>query len=524
MQKVKKMLASRKVWIPLAILLASLFGTSAWVISGILDNMKKAAQPEPAVPYTPNYPVLPAKIANDPLIQRGDYLVKAGDCIACHTNTSHKESKPFAGGLAMQTPFGVMHTPNITPDKETGIGSWTDAEFVKAMREGISPRGRFHYYYPAFPFTYFNRMPEKDILAMRAYLNQIPAVHQVNLDNAMVWPFSLRILQLPWRILFFHPKPEDQLSENPATPLELGKYLVEGPGHCGMCHTPSWHLISEDLPLGAPIRKYHLTGAKVQGYLAPNISASNLGNVSNDEIVRVFTENRLIGGGKVVGPMLEVNMDSLRYLPRKDLEAIAIYLKSVKSETPPKASNASGGKGTYENYCAGCHVAGAGGAPRFGDAAAWAPLLKSGVDALYTNAIKGINGMPAKGTCLSCTDIEIKEAVDYMIAPVANAAASSVTLPAPVKKLTLEDGKRIYTDNCAVCHNTGFKNAPKPGDVAGFKKAVDAGFVKTYLDIKTGRNGHPAQGACPTCSNAELIAALKYMLQESAPGKNYSLW
>ncbi len=514
----KKLFAHKKTMGALIGLGIVIVVTGAITVMGISRNMEKAAQPEPTVTWFPDYPAITAS-ANSDEIKRGEYLVKAGDCIACHTNTA-THGAVFAGGRKMQTPFGVLYTPNITPDHETGIGGWTEAQFEKAMREGISPQG--HYYYPAFPFLYFSRMPSEDIKAIKAYLDNIPAVHQENRENEMVFPFNIRLLQLPWRLMFFHPQQKDIFPTTPKTAQERGAYLVEGSGHCAMCHTPSWHIVTPLLPLGAPQKEYHLTGMKVQGYLAPNISASNLGKVSDAEITAVFSNDKLIGGGKVAGPMLEVNHDSLRYLTPDDQKAIAIYLKSVHSKEPPRPSGANAGKGIYEAYCSGCHMAGAGGAPKYGDAAAWSPYLKKGVPSLYTNAIKGINGMPAMGTCMSCTDKEIQETVDYMIAPVQG--VSTAAAPPPPKKLTMTDAKKLYAENCSVCHESGFKGAPKPGDVQAFKPAVDAGFEATYLNVMEGRHDHPIHGACPTCSDAEIIAALKYMMQQSAPGKDYSLW
>ncbi len=302
---------------------------------------------------------------------------------------------------------------------------------------------------------------------------------------------------------------------------------MNGAGHCAMCHSPSYNLFSESLPLGAPIRKYDLTGAKVQGFLAPNITKSNISNVPDQEIVDVFKKDKLIGGGNVVGPMQEVNHDSLIHLSDKDLFAIARYLKTVESESPPKPRVGSGGpgKGTYETYCSGCHTTGAGGAPKLGDSTSWTPILKSPIDEIYHKAIKGINGMPAKGTCISCSDDEIKQAVDYMVASIkGDSSSSKPTAAAAPKKLTYADDKRIYTENCAVCHSSGFKNAPKPGDVTAWEPIIANGFYDTYKNIETGRKGHLAHGACPTCSDGDIIAALKYMMQESAPGKDYSLW
>jgi cytochrome c5 len=250
---------------------------------------------------------------------------------------------------------------------------------------------------------------------------------------------------------------------------------------------------------------------------------ANIGNVSDEEFLKVFTHNRMIGGGNVEGPMLEVNENSLKHLSQSDLLAIITYLKSVESTLPPKpkASKGSPGKPTYEVYCAACHATGAGGAPKYGDPASWAPAIKKGTHVLYMNAIKGIGGMPAKGTCFSCSEEEIEQAVNYMTASV---AGKTVKMIPPVKKLTLEDGKRIYESHCSTCHQTGLKNAPKPGDVAAWKPMVNAGFFQTYKNVWYGHQGHLPRGGCPACSDADLIAAVKYMMQSSAPDQNYTLW
>jgi cytochrome c5 len=458
-------------------------------------------------------------------IMRGEYLSKAGDCIACHTNSPEK-GKSFAGGLPMPTPFGTIYTPNITPDKETGIGGWTDAQFIRAMRKGISPEG--HYYYPAFPYYYFNKITDPDLKAIKAYLDSIPAVTQKNRPNEMMLPFNFRFLQLGWRMLFFRSNNDTgAYQEDPkqSATWNRGAYLVKGLGHCAMCHSPSYTLLLDALPLGAPIKKYDLTGAKIQGYLAPNISKSNLEKVSNEEIINVFTKDELIGGGEVVGPMLEVNHNSLRYLKREDLLAITLYLKTVESQSPPISSSGGPGAGVYEGYCSGCHAQGAGGAPKFGDATAWDPLIKMGKDKLYNVALHGKGGMPAKGSCLSCSVTDIKQAVDYMIAGLqgggASTAAPTVSHEIP---LTPADGKRIYEAKCSICHNDSAANAPTPGDDTEWETIIGAGFYDTFLDVKTGRRGHLPQGGCPQCSDAELKAAVKYMMQQSTKTYNYNLW
>lgn len=509
----------------IAIIFLVIIGYFTYTIIGIRHNLQKIAAMED-VTYFPAYPSVNTNGKNIELLKRGEYLTKAGDCIACHTNAHEKEkAQPFAGGLPMHTPFGTIYTPNITPDKETGIGNWTDEQFITAMREGIAPAG--HYYYPAFPYLYFNNVTDEDLKAIKAYLDSTPPIKKLNRENDMLFPFNWRFVQLGWRILFFYPNRDGVYKNEPgqSEKWNRGAYLIEGLGHCAMCHTPSYHLFDPALSLGAPIRKYGLTGSKIQGHLAPNITESNLSNVSEEDIVEVFTQDKFIGGGKISGPMLEVNHNSLRYLSHNDLSAMAHYLKVLHSEAPPKPKAGTGlGKAIYEQYCAGCHAMGGGGAPKLGDAAAWDPLLKAGITTVYTNAIQGKGGMPAKGTCMSCSDDEIKQAVDYMAAAVTGEAAKmTVTTPKPAV-LTLEDGKRLYEKNCSVCHNSGFKNAPKPGDIDRWKNIIDKGFLEVYLNVLSGKQGHPPQGACEECSDAEIKAAVKYMMQESSTGKDFSLW
>jgi cytochrome c5 len=472
-------------------------------------------------PYFPDYPVVNTTGKDATLIKRGEYLAKSGDCIACHTNTVEK-GKTFAGGLAIPTPFGVIYSQNITPDKETGIGNWTDEQFIKAMRHGISPTGQ--YYYPAFPFYYFAQINDADLKAIHAYLQSLPAIHQVNPANTMAFPFNIRFLQLGWRILFLHPKTDDGY-HNDATKSEnwnRGAYLVEGLGHCAMCHSPSYYLLSKNIPLAAPMNKYALTGAQVQGYMALNISESGLGKVPDDKIENVFLKDQLTGGGNVIGPMLEVNHDSLKYLSHEDLSDIATYLKSVDSKMPPKPKMSGNvGESVYNNYCFGCHAMGAGGAPKFGDTAAWDKLMKGGMQIVYNHAIHGLNGMPAMGTCSSCTDKDIQAAVDYM-SSAKEAGGVTETMP-PVVHLTMTDGKRVYEQNCTSCHTSGENGAPKFGDMTAWQPTIDEGLMAAYENILTGKKGHPKQGGCDKCSDADIKAALKYIMQSNSKN-NYSLW
>lgn len=522
---IQKIFSQKKLGISIIIILLAIIIFSIYTVRSIYNNVEKMADEIDEVTYFPQYPTVNTQGKDQALIKRGEYLAKAGDCMACHTNTNYKvKGQPFAGGLAMYTPFGTIYSPNITPDKETGIGNWTEEQFIKAMREGISPEG--HYYYPAFPYLYFSKIKTEDLKALKAYLDSIPPVKQKNMPNDMVFPFNWRFLQLGWRLLFFYPEDRAPYKDNPHQSAEWnrGAYLAEGLGHCAMCHSPSYHILDENLPLGAPIRKYDLTGAKVQGFLAPNITHANLTKVPVEEIVQVFTEDRLIGGGKIEGPMLEVNRDSLRHLERSDLEAIAIYLKAVESQAPPKPKAGAGGigKSIYDTYCSGCHLSGAGGAPKYGDPSTWENVLKQTPEQIYTNAIQGKGSMPAKGTCLSCGDDEIKQTVDYMLASLKDKKAASN--PAKPKPLSLQDGKRVYEKSCSICHDSGFEHAPKIRDKAQWEPIVESGFLNTYQNVMSGDKGHPPHGACSTCTDGEVKAAVKYMLQESSTGKDFTLW
>jgi cytochrome c5 len=522
---IRKILSKKKYRRALGLLVVAFIAVAIYTYLGVTSNLNNmanyATEAEKETPYYPDYPPVNTTGKDPAQIQRGEYIAKSGDCIACHSNTP-KHGATFAGGLPMPTPFGTIYTPNITPDKETGIGNWTDEQFIKAMRKGISPEG--HFYYPAFPYYYFNNITTDDLKALKAYLDSIPAVKQENLKNTMIKPFNIRLLQEGWRILFFHPESQSGYTPNPKQSDEWnrGAYLVEGAGHCAMCHSPSYYLLTQSIPLAAPIKKYNLSGAAVQGYLAPNISSSNLAKIANDDIVNVFKKDALIGGGNVVGPMKEVNHDSLKYLTDSDLLAIAVYLKSVQSLSPPKPKS-SGGPGAeiYEGYCSGCHANGSGGAPRFGDAAAWDTVMKAGATKVDYLAVHGINGMPAKGTCITCTDDQIKQAVEYMVAGTKGGAGSAPAKPMPA--LSMADGQNIYNKNCSSCHSTGMDGAPKLGDMDAWRPTVDGGFMKAYDNMVTGSQGHPKNGGCPTCSDAELKAALKYLLQSSSTN-NYELW
>lgn len=353
----------------------------------------------------------PALVAgNAEQVTRGEYLAKLADCMACHTDPEDIDS-PFAGGLRMDTPFGALYTPNITPDRETGLGNWTAEQFLTAVREGESPDG--DYYYPVFPYNYFTLMSDDDVLAIWAYLKTIPAVNKPDIANDMEWPFNYRFLQFGWRLLYFDEavfEPDANKSEQ----WNRGAFIVKGPGHCAMCHT-------QLNMLGAPESDYYLAGAFIQDYYAPDITARGLKDLSNKQVAAIFADDRKPQGGSLEGPMADVEHNSLRYLKANDILAIAEYLRSVESEQPPIEDiggaplDILAGKKLYLSNCKICHSITAIGAPVVGDKAAWENLLNQGRERLYEVAIKGSGPMPARGGCSQCSDARLKAAVDYMI-------------------------------------------------------------------------------------------------------------
>ncbi len=479
----------------------------------------------------PTYPKLVLKPGdNVKLIKRGEYLAKVGDCIACHTETK-TNAKPFAGGRGLVVPpFGTFFTPNITPDKKYGIGSWTDKQFINAMHHGIGAKGEN--LYPAFPFMYFNKITTKDLLAIRAYLNHIPAAHQKNKANKLIFPTNVRLLQYGWKILYFYWN-EGQFKPNPkkSAAWNRGAYLVKGLGHCSMCHTSQL--------LGIPNNSDYLGGALLQGYWAPNITSGALKGYSVDQIVQVFKKGMLLGDqGQVLGPMAEANHDSLKYLTDKDLRAIATYLKSVKAVEPEAAKTkqitSSSVRDIYEKSCSACHDDGVLGAPKLGDTAYWELRIKNqGIPLIIKRAIIGYNQMPPKGTCMTCSNAQIRAVVEYMVhrsltswakAPMMIVPTAPGSIPA-VHKLSPKVGKAVYHTTCAACHADGKHNAPKFGDKDVWNTLIKhQGIVKVLEFSYRGKGDNHVRGYCTHCTNKEVLAAAKYMLKHSTSKGNYSLW
>jgi mono/diheme cytochrome c family protein len=296
--------------------------------------------------------------AADPaLLRKGEYLARAGDCIACHTA---REGKTFAGGLPMKTPFGTLYTSNITPDPQTGIGAWTSDQFYQMMHNGRFPDGGL--VYPAMPFGSYTKVTREDSDAIFAYLRSVAPVRQPNRPHDLTFPFNNRSLIIGWRTLFFK---EGEFKPDPTKSSEWnrGAYLVEGLGHCGMCHTAI-------NALGGSSESQAFEGGLIpmQNWYAPSLTSNKeagLGEWSLEEItdyLRVGVSRR----GAVYGPMAEVVYNSTQYLNDEDIRAMAVYLKGLAQGSSPDKASAqlpsaesslllSLGKSIYDRECASCH-------------------------------------------------------------------------------------------------------------------------------------------------------------------------
>jgi len=264
--------------------------------------------------------------SGDPV--RGEYMFAAGGCATCHT--AKDGGAYLAGGRELETDFGSFYTPNITPDPETGIGNWSEADFVRAVREGISPEGE--HYYPSFPYTSYAKMTRQDVIDIKAYLDTVPAVRNEVRDHDLPFPFNISMSMFGWKLLFFDDSPfEPDPAKSDA--WNRGAYLVTGPGHCGECHSP------RNL-LGGIDTSQALSGNKngPEGDAVPNITPGEggIGDWSEEHIISALEIGFLPDGDFIGGAMTDVIEDNTSKLTPEDLQAIATYLTSL----PAIASNA----------------------------------------------------------------------------------------------------------------------------------------------------------------------------------------
>ncbi len=262
--------------------------------------------------------------ADDAAVERGAYLVAAGGCTSCHTIKDGDESDYMAGGRPLQSPFGTFYTPNITPDTETGIGGWSESEFIRAFREGVAPDGA--HYYPAFPYTSYTGITDDDLLAMKAYLDSIAPVNRENREHDLAWFASVRMALAGWKLLYFDPGVFEPDPDRDAT-WNRGAYLVRHLGHCGECHTPR-------NALGALDHSKEL-GGNPNGPdrdAVPNITpheVSGIGRWSASDLSDLLEIGMYPDGDFVGGSMTDVVDHNTSKLTADDRRAIITYLESL---------------------------------------------------------------------------------------------------------------------------------------------------------------------------------------------------
>lgn len=351
--------------------------------------------------------------AETDLVKQGEYLARAGDCVACHTA---KGGKPFAGGLPMETPIGTIYSTNITPDK-TGLGDYSFEDFDQAVRHGVAKDGST--LYPAMPYPSYARVSESDMQALYAYfMKGVEPVAQVNKDSDIPWPLSMRWPLAGWRWMFA-PKVEDYQAQAGADPvISRGAYLVEGLGHCGACHTPR-ALTMQEKSLSASDGSAFLSGsAPLEGWIAKSLRGDHkdgLGSWSEDQLVQFLKTGRS-DRSAVFGGMSDVVVHSMQYMSEEDLTAIARYLKTLPAVDPKdqphqydkqvadalwKGDDSKPGASVYIDNCAACHRTDGHGYTRVFPALAGNPVLQTADATSLINIVLNGGTLPATHTAPS---------------------------------------------------------------------------------------------------------------------------
>jgi mono/diheme cytochrome c family protein len=417
------------------------FGIVGWMVLGPGPLGFAKGSPVALASYKGSDPTgVPPSLKNASLVERGEYLTRAADCEACHTV---KGGAPFTGGLAFKLPFGTLYSPNITPDRQTGIGNWSDADFLNAVHKGIAPGGTR--LYPAFPYASYTMMTDDDALAIKAFLFSLPARHVTAPANTLAFPFNQRWLMAFWSAFF---NPGHRFEPNPAQSPQWnrGAYLAEAMAHCGECHTPRNLMQAMD-------HRQKFSGAVASGWKAYNITQgkdSGIGGWSQAALASFLSSGHVSGYGTASGPMGEAVDKSLMYLEAGDIAALVTYLRSVPAISDPAlpapktapapvsakegtvAGNARG-KAIFAGVCASCHDW-TGTSPILsyatftGGRAVNDPSARNVVQAIVSGVTResadGPVIMPAFGHAY--TDIEIAAVANYVTARF-GAAPSSIT-------------------------------------------------------------------------------------------------
>src|ERR1700722_20295656 len=379
-------------------------------------------------------------------IERGRYLSILSDCASCHTVPD--SGRPFAGGRAIETPFANIVAPNITPDLESGTGAWSDAQFDDAVRHGVGRNGS--HLYPAMPYNAYTKMSRDDVLAIRAYLNTVTPVSNVAVANKLPFPFNIRASLGVWNSLYFKDGEYRANSSQPAQ-WNRGAFLVDGPGHCGACHTPK-------TMLGGDKADQYLQGTYLQGWSAPDITGDlrlGLGRWSEEDVIAYLKSghNRVTAA---TGPMGEVVTLSTAKMTDPDLAAIATYLKSLpgRSQTPsalPADDPAmTAGAAIYRDQCSACHGLDGKGVNDLFPSIADSSMVRSddpttsirlvlrGARSVQTPSQETGPGMPSYGRQLN--DVQVAGVLTYMRNSWGGAAVP--VTPAQVSKVRSDTAQR----------------------------------------------------------------------------------
>ena len=333
------MTALRRLFVALLVLAALAVG-ALWHLNYNDGVDVAAAEPVPADPA---------------VLQRGAYLARTGNCVACHTA---RGGPPGAGGLPIATPFGTVYASNLTPDPDTGIGRWSAAAFWRALHHGRSADGRL--LYPVFPYTHTTALTRADSDALFAYFRSLPSTRGQPPAHELRWPYRTQAALAVWRALYFRPGDTPADTPTHADPLRRGAYLVHAVAHCSACHAP------RDRLGGADWRSLDGGLMPAQGWYAPSLTApdeASLGHWPVGDIVQLLKTGSA-PQGHASGPMAEVVFHGTQYLSDADLQAMAGYLKSLAPAEPPRATAppaagrtrlAQAGDKLYGQHCAACH-------------------------------------------------------------------------------------------------------------------------------------------------------------------------
>ncbi|MEO6676018.1 MAG: cytochrome c [Pseudomonas sp.] len=391
------------------------------------------------------------------LIKQGEYLARAGDCVACHTA---KDGKPFAGGLPMETPIGTIYSTNITPDK-TGLGEYSFEDFDKAVRHGVAKNGST--LYPAMPYPSYASVTEPDMQALYAYfMHGVAPVAQENKASDIPWPLSMRWPLMGWRWLFAPAVADYQAAPGADAVVSRGAYLVEGLGHCGACHTPR-ALTMQEKSLNAGDGSTFLSGsAPLEGWIAKSLRGDHkdgLGSWSEEQLVQFLKTGRS-DRSAVFGGMSDVVTHSMQYMTDADLTAIARYLKSLPAKDPNdqphqydkqvaqalwKGDDSKPGASVYIDNCAACHRTDGHGYTRVFPALAGNPVLQSDDPTSLIHIVLKGGTLPATHT-----------------------APSTFTMPGFAWRLSDQEVADVVTFIGTSWGNKG--TTVKPGDVAKLRK------------------------------------------------------